>query len=114
MRSGVPLGRLREILATNSLAGGAASSSEEEGGTHRETRASSRGASSQVAGVARTAGPSGFSTGSDCADAAGRQQGISSIKRERRLIKIMVILPGHNLRVGSLRPHLLSIYQCER
>lgn len=97
MRSGVSLGKLREIFARNLLAGGAASSSEKESGTHSETSASSREAASQAARVWFTAGRSGFAAGSDCAGDAATQPRNTRIRIEIRQAKITALTPRHYL-----------------
>src|SRR5882762_941733 len=115
MRSGVSLGKLREIFARNLLAGRAASSSEKGSGTHSETRASSLGAASQAARVWFNAGRSGFAAGTDCADDLATLQRITRKRREIRPPGIMALAPRHRLgadRGRQRRPSERKIAHC--
>src|ERR1700737_4016454 len=91
MRSGVPVGIVRGMVAgatrSTSTARG---SSAEEGGAHSETLASSRGASSQAETCCARAAPSGAASGADWHCAAETQSRNDKGRHEQIRARYMI------------------------
>src|SRR5258708_1324434 len=111
MRSGVPVGMVRAIVAGAARSTAAAGcSSVEEGGAHKETSASSRGASPhpETFSVSAGAGPPWGASGADWPSAAEAQSSIDS-GRQEEIRPRYIDLSSASLLGGGVAPSFYAV-----